>query len=92
MNPETGQLLGEGDTYKNVKLARTLRTIITYGGDVLYKGRLAAALARDIQEAGGIITEADLGNYRFVQFTPYQVSNNVRGWRRVKWVLPGEKT
>lgn len=66
MNPETGSLLEEGEKYKNVKLAHTLRMIATYGGDVLYEGSLAASLAQDIRDSGGIITEQDLRDYEFV--------------------------
>lgn len=52
-----------GSTYKNLKLALTLRIIAELGGDAFYKGPIAKVLANDIQEAGGIITEQDLENY-----------------------------
>lgn len=56
----------EGEFYKNLKLAKTLRIIAENGGDVLYNGDLASALVKDIREAGGIITEEDLKSYKLV--------------------------
>ncbi|XP_065208907.1 scoloptoxin SSD14-like [Planococcus citri] len=63
VNRTNGELLEAGDTYKNLKLARTLRIIAENGGDAFYKGDIAEALVKDIQEAGGIITEEDLERY-----------------------------
>ncbi|XP_065208918.1 scoloptoxin SSD14-like [Planococcus citri] len=63
VNQTNGALLEAGDTYKNLKLARTLRMISEEGGDAFYKGKIAKALVKDIQEAGGIITEEDLEKY-----------------------------
>ncbi|XP_065208908.1 scoloptoxin SSD14-like [Planococcus citri] len=63
VNQNNGELLEAGDTYKNLKLARTLRIISEEGGDAFYKGNIAKALVKDIQEAGGIITEEDLEKY-----------------------------
>lgn len=63
VNEKDGELLEAGDSYKNLKLARTLRILSENGGDALYKGEIAKNLAKDVQEAGGIITVEDLENY-----------------------------
>lgn len=63
VNQTDGELLEAGSTYKNLKLARTLRLIAEQGGDAFYKGLIAENLVADIQEAGGIITAEDLANY-----------------------------
>lgn len=63
-NKTTGGLLESGELYKNLKLARTLRTIAEQGGDAFYEGPLAKSLVQDIRDAGGIITEDDLKNYQ----------------------------
>ena len=53
-----------GDTCANPALARTLRAIATEGADALRTGPLAEALARDVREAGGVMTADDLARYR----------------------------
>lgn len=59
-------MLKAGQTYKNLKLAKTFKIIAEQGGDAFYKGPFAAGLVSDIQKAGGIITEADLRDYELV--------------------------
>lgn len=53
-----------GDTCANPALARTLRAIAEEGADALRVGTLAEALARDVREAGGVMTADDLARYR----------------------------
>lgn len=45
-------------------LASVLRDISERGPDALYKGAHAAGLAKDIRDAGGLVTEADLAAAR----------------------------
>ena len=54
----------EGDVCKNTQLAKTLRRVAVEGPGILREGPLAESLARDIQAAGGIVTAADLAQYR----------------------------
>ncbi|XP_065208910.1 scoloptoxin SSD14-like isoform X2 [Planococcus citri] len=63
-NKSTGALLEHGETYKNLKLAQTFRTIAEQGGDVFYEGPMAKTMVQEIQGSGGIITEEDLKNYQ----------------------------
>ncbi|XP_008473029.2 glutathione hydrolase 1 proenzyme [Diaphorina citri] len=53
----------ENDTYVWPALAKTFSIIAEEGGDALHNGSLTKAFVKDIQEAGGIITEADMNNY-----------------------------
>ena len=64
INPETGDVWKEGDSYKRENLGRTLREISKNGFEEFYTGETAKNLVKDIQEAGGIITLEDLKNYR----------------------------
>ena len=57
--PRPGKIV----TYK--ELAGTFRQIAEGGAEVFYKGPIAKAIARAVQEAGGWLSEADLA-----QFTP----------------------
>lgn len=47
----------------NPALARTMRKIAEDGPGALYSGEIAAALAADVQAAGGYLTEADLAGF-----------------------------
>ncbi|XP_066458034.1 glutathione hydrolase 1 proenzyme [Eleutherodactylus coqui] len=58
-----GKILQKGDIVKLPKLAQTLQTLAD-DPDSFYTGALAKQIVRDIQQAGGIITEQDLRNYQ----------------------------
>ncbi|XP_031570431.1 glutathione hydrolase 1 proenzyme-like [Actinia tenebrosa] len=60
---ENGELKSEGDIIKNPELAATL-TKIQQDPHSFYNGSLAKDIAKDIKDAGGIITEEDLKNYK----------------------------
>ncbi|XP_045773048.1 glutathione hydrolase 1 proenzyme-like isoform X2 [Maniola jurtina] len=64
VNPETGDVWNEGDLIREPTLARTLDTIAEEGSEAIHDGTLTAALVRDIQNLGGIITEEDLRSYK----------------------------
>jgi gamma-glutamyltranspeptidase len=40
--------------------------IAMHGGNYLYNGTLAKIFVSDIKEMGGIITEEDMANYRYM--------------------------
>jgi gamma-glutamyltranspeptidase/glutathione hydrolase len=64
------QFYKKGDTIKYTALAETLTAIAKGGKDVFYKGKIAAKIAKFIQERGGYITEEDLANYEAVWRQP----------------------
>ena len=59
-----GSVYREGDVFRQPALAATLRTIAEQGADAFYRGELAATMARELAEAGALVTTADLANYR----------------------------
>ena len=60
----------ENDTIKYPALAKTLERILENGRDEFYKGETAKALAKFIQDNGGIVTEEDLAKYQVRWRTP----------------------
>jgi gamma-glutamyltranspeptidase len=71
--------LEEGDLLKNPILAKTLRAIRDGGSEALYKGDRAAQLAQDIQNAGGIVSQQDIENYRATLRSPV-VAHDIHGF------------
>ncbi len=66
-----------GDRFFNKDYATTLKAIQKGGADAFYKGEIAKKIAADMEENGGILTYADLAQYRAVERTP--VSGHYRG-------------
>ncbi|XP_038209793.1 glutathione hydrolase 1 proenzyme-like isoform X2 [Zerene cesonia] len=64
VNPATGEVWNIGDKIREPTLARTLDIIAEEGPEAIHNGTLTAALVRDIEGFGGIVTEDDLRNYR----------------------------
>lgn len=67
-----------GDTLTQKDLAETLRRIMEQGSDGFYKGKTAALMLAEISEGGGIMTQADLDNYRTV--TRAAVTGTYKGY------------
>lgn len=67
-----------GDTLKNPDLAKTLQMISDNGADAFYKGEVAEAMVKAVQETGGVLTLEDLENYEIKLRTP--VSGTYRGY------------
>ncbi|HEX7937743.1 MAG TPA: gamma-glutamyltransferase [Gemmatimonadaceae bacterium] len=59
-----------GDTIHLPALAKSLRAIADGGGDAFYKGWIADSIAADMMRHGGLITKADLAQYRAVERAP----------------------
>ena len=59
--PNGGPRAGAVVTYK--ELAGTLRQVAEGGAEVFYRGPVATAIARAVQEAGGWLTEQDLAAF-----------------------------
>jgi gamma-glutamyltranspeptidase/glutathione hydrolase len=62
--PRPGTVLVQKD------LAGTLRQLAEGGAEAFYRGPLARAIARAVEERGGVLTEADLAGYAPVRGTP----------------------
>lgn len=65
-----GEPLRPGERLVQPALAATLERIATEGHDGFYKGAVAAALARDVQARGGLITADDLARYPVAEMIP----------------------
>lgn len=65
-----GRYLREGDRSRNPKLAAFLESLPYYNEREFYEGELAARIARDMQESGGLLTAADLAAYRVIERKP----------------------
>lgn len=59
-----------GDKLTQPDLARTLQAIAAGGADAFYSGDLARLLDQEMQQGGGLITTADLQNYRAKERQP----------------------
>jgi len=59
-----------GDRLVQPDLAETLQTIALDGADAFYTGKLAARLEAEMKRGGGLITVADLSNYRARERVP----------------------
>jgi gamma-glutamyltranspeptidase / glutathione hydrolase len=71
--------LMEGDTIVQPELAKTLRKISTEGRAGFYEGEIAERIAKEISDAGGILTTTDLKNYHAEILNPVQ--GNYRGYK-----------
>ena len=67
-----------GESIKNPDLAATLRLIAKGGADAFYKGDMAEKIAKAVRDAGGILTAADLANYKVQVRKP--VTGSYRGY------------
>ncbi len=73
-----------GEIFRNPGLARTFRAIAEGGKDAYYKGEIAQAIARAVQQAGGVMTTDDLAAHESTWDTP--ISTTYRGVR--VWECP----
>lgn len=67
-----GNYYSDGDIFKQPELAATLRRIAKNGPEEFYRGRTARDLAKQMRENGGLITLADLANYKAKVRTPLE--------------------
>ncbi|RZC37317.1 G glu transpept domain containing protein [Asbolus verrucosus] len=66
INPTTNETYKLNEYVKRPRLAKTLELIAEQGADVLYNGSLTKDFVADIKAKGGIITEQDMNNYKYV--------------------------
>ncbi|MDR1967693.1 MAG: gamma-glutamyltransferase [Burkholderiaceae bacterium] len=76
-----GQPYATGQKLVQKDLARTLKAIARDGVDGFYKGPVAAAIVKSSRAGKGIITQADLEQYRTRELAP--VECDYRGYRIV---------
>jgi gamma-glutamyltranspeptidase len=65
-----GNVPKPGERFFNKDYANTLRAIAKDGADTFYRGEIARRIAADLQENGGIMTAADLSQYRAIEREP----------------------
>lgn len=76
-----GKPPSEGERIVNRDLAESLRLIEREGPDAVYGGAIGAALVKEMQANGGIITREDLSSYDIRERTP--LSGTYRGYEIV---------
>ena len=69
----SGQAPEAGTSWRQPDLARTLRLIAADGPDAFYRGAIADLIVDEMERGGGIISKADLANYRARWRTPVTV-------------------
>jgi gamma-glutamyltranspeptidase/glutathione hydrolase len=70
---KNGKPLQEGDTLVQPQLAHSLELISNEGPEAaFYKGPIGAAIAEASKQGGGIITTADLANYKVRELPPVE--------------------
>lgn len=74
-----GKYYAAGDVFKQPELAATLRRIAKNGPEEFYRGQTARDLAKQMKENGGLITLADLENYKAKVRTPLQRTYSADG-------------
>jgi len=67
-----GRVPQPGDRFVNTDYAATLRAIASDGADTFYRGAIARRIAADMADHGGILTYADLAQYRAVERAPVE--------------------
>lgn len=72
-----GKVPRPGDRFFNKDYASTLRALQRGGADAFYRGEIAKRIAADMEANGGIITYADLAQYRAMEREP--VTGHYRG-------------
>nr|WP_308911953.1 gamma-glutamyltransferase [Pseudokordiimonas caeni] len=75
-----------GEILRQKDLAKTLKTIAEKGAAGFYEGAVADKLVATMEASGGIITHADLKNYKAVERTP--VRGTYKGYEVVSMPPP----
>jgi gamma-glutamyltranspeptidase/glutathione hydrolase len=72
-----GKVPRPGERFFNKDYATTLRAIQKGGADAFYRGEIAKKIAADMEANGGILSFADLAQYRAIERVP--VAGSYRG-------------
>jgi gamma-glutamyltranspeptidase/glutathione hydrolase len=78
--------LAEGDTLRQLELARTLRAIAREGREGFYEGDIARAIVQKTVEHGGVLTLEDMRNYEAQLVEP--LVGTYRGYDIVSTAVP----
>jgi gamma-glutamyltranspeptidase/glutathione hydrolase len=81
-----GELPHTGDILRNPDLAKSLALIARDGAKAFYDGPIAAAIVAEAKAHGGLITAADLKDYKVVERVP--VRGTYRGYEIVSMPPP----
>jgi gamma-glutamyltranspeptidase/glutathione hydrolase len=81
-----GRVPALGEIIVRPEYAQTLRQIVSEGPETMYSGALARAIAEDMAANGGLITLADLAEYRVHERRP--VRGSYRGYEIVSTAPP----
>src|ERR687889_544506 len=77
-----------GEIFSNVDLAATISAVAERGDDAVYKGEIAASIARSTQQAGGYLSEEDLAAHESTFVEP--ISTDYRGIQVYEIPPPGQ--
>ena len=69
-----GRPLMRGETLRMRDYAQTLGRVAEDGPDAFYKGDIADAIAKDLEENGGLVTRKDMETYKPNIFEPLETS------------------
>lgn len=83
---EGGEVWQPGEVLVQADLAKTLKKIAAEGPDGFYKGEVAEAIAKSVQDAGGLITPEDMAGYKVAEREP--VRGTYRGYEVVSMPPP----
>ncbi|MGO1310557.1 MAG: gamma-glutamyltransferase [Kluyvera intermedia] len=73
-----GEPLKQGEKLVQTNLAKSLTLIAQNGPDAFYKGAIAEQIADEMHQNGGLLSKADLANYKAIERTP--ISGEYRGY------------
>jgi len=79
-----GEAPKKGEIFKNLFLAKTLRTVAEKGRDEFYKGEIAEKIVKYVREQGGFLSMKDFEDHHSEWVDP--ISVNYRGYD--VWELP----
>lgn len=68
----------QGEKLVQTNLAKSLTLIAQNGPDAFYKGAIAEQIADEMHHNGGLLSKADLANYKAIERTP--ISGEYRGY------------
>jgi len=81
-----GSPFKKGDRFEHKELAESLKLIAQQGSDAFYIGEIAEKIVKDMAQNGGLITKADLENYRAIERKP--ISGTYRGFQIISMPPP----
>ena len=73
-----GEPFKQGEKLVQTNLAKSLTLIAQNGPDAFYKGAIAEQVADEMHQNGGLLSKADLANYKAIERTP--ISGEYRGY------------